>query len=72
VLCDSPTGRTALQSEGSQRFAVEQLAAARAWSYWVRVPHEGEAAHGLELMAEAWFIAAHGDVKSSRDLYAAR
>ena len=36
VLCDSPTGRTALQSEGFRRFAVEQIVAGHAWSFWVR------------------------------------
>ena len=30
VLCDSPTGRTALQSEAFRRFAVEQIVAATA------------------------------------------
>jgi hypothetical protein len=68
VLCDSPTGRTVLQSEGFRRFAVERLAEARAWSYWVRLPEEGTAAQQLVLMAEAWFVAAHGAVTSSRDL----
>jgi hypothetical protein len=68
VLADSPTGRTALRSEGFQRFAVEQLAAARTWAYWVRTAEEGAEAQRLVLMAEAWFTAAHGGVKSSRDL----
>jgi hypothetical protein len=70
VLCDSPTGRTALQSEAFQRFAVERLVAGRAWSFWVRTPAEGAAAQRLVLMGEAWFIAAHGDVTSSGDLFA--
>jgi hypothetical protein len=69
VLCDSPTGRTVLQSDGFQRFAVEQLIAARTWSFWVRTPEEGATVQNLVLMAEAWFIAAHGAVTSSRDLY---
>jgi hypothetical protein len=68
VLCDSPTGRTALQSDGFRRFAVARLAEARAWSYWVRSEDEGKAAQQLELMAQAWFIAAHGAVRSSREL----
>jgi hypothetical protein len=68
VLCDSPTGRTVLQSEGFRGFAVERLAEARAWSYWVRTPEEGQAVQRLVLMAEAWFVAAHGAVRSSRDL----
>ena len=68
VLCDSPTGRTVLQSDGFRRFAVERLAEARAWSFWVRSEDEGKAAQRLVLLAEAWFIAAHGAVASSRDL----
>ena len=69
VLCDSPTGRTALGSEAFQRFAVERLVAGRAWSFWVRTPEEGAAVQRLVLMGEAWFIAAHGGVSSSRDLF---
>jgi hypothetical protein len=69
VLCDSPTGRTVLQSEAFQRFAVERLVAGRAWSFWVRSPEEGAAVQRLVLIGEAWFIAAHGGVTSSRDLY---
>jgi hypothetical protein len=69
VLCDSPTGRTALQSEAFQRFAVERLVTGRAWSFWVRTSEEGAAVQRLVLMGEAWFVAAHGDVTSSRDLF---
>jgi hypothetical protein len=69
VLCDSPTGRTALQSEAFRRFAVEQIVAGHAWSYWVRTDDEGQAAQRLVRIAEAWFIAAHGDTSSSRDLF---
>jgi hypothetical protein len=68
VLADSPTGRTALQSDGFRGFAVERLAEARAWSYWVRDPEEGEAVQRLVLLAEAWFAAAHGGVASSLEL----
>jgi hypothetical protein len=68
VLCDSPTGRTVLQSDGFKAFAVERIAEARGWSYWVRTPEEGQAAQRLVLMAEAWFVAAHGGVRSSRDV----
>jgi hypothetical protein len=68
VLCDSPTGRTALQSDGFKRFAVDRLAEARAWSFWVRTEDEGARAQRLERMAEGWFIAAHGAVASSADL----
>jgi hypothetical protein len=68
VLCDSPTGRTALQSDGFRGFAVERLAEAYGWSYWVRGEQEGKAAQRLVRMAEAWFAAAHGAVASSRDL----
>jgi hypothetical protein len=68
VLCDSPTGRTALQSDAFKGFTVERLAEARGWSFWVRTPEEGQAAQRLVLMAEAWFVAAHGAVCSSRDL----
>ena len=57
-----------LQSDGFRRFAVERLAEARTWSFWVRTPEEGQAVQRLVLMAEAWFIAAHGGVTSSRDL----
>jgi len=71
VLCDSPTGRTVLQSERFRGFAVERLAEARTWSYWVRTPEEGQAVQRLVLMAEAWFVAAHGGVESSRDLFVA-
>jgi hypothetical protein len=67
VLCDSPTGRTVLHSEGFRGFAVERLAEARCWSYQVRTPEEGQAVQRLVLLAEAWFIAAHGGVTSSRD-----
>jgi hypothetical protein len=69
VLCDSPTGRTALQSEAFRRFAVEQIVAGHAWSYWVRTDDEGKAAQRLVRIAEAWFVAAHGAVASSRDLF---
>jgi hypothetical protein len=68
VLCDSPTGRTALQSDGFRRFAVERLAEAYAWSYWVRTEDEGKAAQRLVRTAEAWFVAAQGAAASSRDL----
>jgi hypothetical protein len=68
VLCDSPTGRTALQSDGFRGFAVERLAEAHSWSYWVRGDEEGKAAQRLVRMAEAWFLAAHGAVASSRDV----
>lgn len=68
VLCDSPTGRTALQSDGFRRFAVERLVEAYGWSYWVRTEDEGKAAQRLVRMAEAWFIAAHGAAASSRDV----
>jgi hypothetical protein len=70
VLSDSPTGRTVLQSDGFKRFAVERLAEARAWSFRVRTEDEGKAVQRLVLMAEAWFIAAHGAVGSSRDVSA--
>ncbi len=69
VLCDSPTGRTALQSEAFRRFAVEQIVAGHAWSYWVRTDEEGKAAQRLVRIAEAWFVAAHGAVASSRNLF---
>jgi hypothetical protein len=69
VLCDSATGRTALQSEGFRRFAVERLVAGHTWSFWVRTAEEGKAAQTLVLTAQAWFVAAHGAVQSSRDLY---
>jgi hypothetical protein len=69
VLCDSPTGRNALQSDGFRRFAVEQLVAAHAWSLWVRREEEGKAAQRLVLTGGAWFLAAHGGAVSSRDLY---
>jgi hypothetical protein len=68
VLCDSPTGRTVLRSDGFRGFAVERLAEARYWSYWVRTPEEGKAVQRLVVMAEAWFSAAHGGVASSRDV----
>jgi len=68
VLADSPTGRTALQSDGFRRFAGTQLAAARRWTDWVRSPEEGIQVQRLILMAEGWFIAAHGAVASSREL----
>ena len=68
VLADSPTGRTALQSEGFRRFAVERLAEAHGWAYWVRTEDEGKEAQQLVLLAEAWFVAAHGAVSCSRDL----
>ena len=68
VLCDSATGRTALQSDGFRGFAVERLAEAYGWSYWVRTDDEGKAAQRLVRMAEAWFVAAHGAVASSRDI----
>lgn len=68
VLCDSPTGRTALQSDGFRRFSVERLADAYAWSYWVRTQAEGKAAQRLARMGEAWFRAAHGAAASSRDV----
>ena len=42
---------------------------AHGWSYWVRTEDEGKAAQRLVLMAEAWFVAAHGAVTSSRDLF---
>jgi hypothetical protein len=34
----------------------------------VRTEDEGKAAQQLVLLAEAWFVAAHGAVSSSRDL----
>jgi hypothetical protein len=68
VLCDSPTGRTALGSDGFRRFAVERLAEAHGWSYWVRSEDEGKAAQRLVRMAEAWFVATHGGAASSREL----
>jgi hypothetical protein len=68
VLCDSPTGRTALQSDAFRGFAVERLAEAYGWSYWVRGEDEGKAAQRLVRMAEAWFIAARGAASSSRDM----
>ncbi|WP_028066117.1 hypothetical protein [Solirubrobacter soli] len=68
VLCDSPTGRTALQSDGFRGFAVERLAEAYGWSYWVRTEDEGKTAQRLVRMAETWFIAAHGAAASSRDV----
>jgi hypothetical protein len=70
VLCDSATGRTALQSEAFQAFAVERLVVGHDWSFWVRTPEEGKAAQRLVSMAQGWFIAAHGGVTSSRDLFA--
>ena len=54
------TASGASRSSGSPR--------RRAWSFWVRTPEEGQAVQRLVLMAEAWFIAAHGGVTSSRDL----
>ena len=62
VMCDSATGRTALQSEGFRRYAVDKLVAARGWPYWVRLPHEGVAAWVLGALAETWFVAAHGEI----------
>jgi tetratricopeptide (TPR) repeat protein len=71
VLCDSPTGRDALQDQHVRSHATRQIADARKWVRRL-MPHLGGAAGATAasvLIAQAFFLASHAKVSSSADLY---
>jgi hypothetical protein len=70
VLCDSPTGRVAFENENFRNRASWQIARARKWVRWI-APYledaEG-AAVACVFIAQAFFLASHGEVSSRATL----
>lgn len=72
VVCDSPTGRKALTTEYFAQHAAQQISHARRWVGQVTLhmpPEAAGAAVTALLMAQGFFLASHGAVSSSAELF---
>ena len=72
VVCDSPTGRKALTNEYFAQHAAQQISHARRWVGHVTLhmpPDVAGAAVTSLLMTQGFFLACHGAVSSSAELF---
>jgi tetratricopeptide (TPR) repeat protein len=74
LLCDSPSGRTALHTPPLKNFASLRINEARklaSWTWQLQEDAAGLAAAGI-FIAQAYFVATHGTISSSHDLFPSR
>jgi tetratricopeptide (TPR) repeat protein len=74
VLCDSPTGHAAMQTRELKSSACQRLAESRSSAGWVWTCLEDAIGVGTAQLqiAEAYFVATHGAVATSRELFPSR
>ena len=74
TLCDSPSGRSALQTADLRECATWQIATARSAAAWIwhRLEDVAPAAAAMVLIAQAFFVASHGRTTSSAGVFPRR
>jgi hypothetical protein len=74
VLCDSPSGRAALQIPELKRFASARIDNARQFAGWAWQQQEeaAGAAAARIFIAQAYFVATHDNVPTSNDIFPSR